>query len=148
LLHGYKEAAMYVQGEVVDGLGGGICQVTSTLYNAAIYSNLEITQRSNHQFIPSYVTASRDATVVYGLIDFQFKNNRDYPIKISCSVSGGIVNFQIFGLRQEDDPQVEISSYKTSTTATAIYSEAYKILKRDGKIIDKVLLSKDVYKQY
>ena len=148
MLHGYKEAAMYVQGEVVDGLGGGICQVTSTLYNAAIYSNLEITQRSNHQFIPSYVTASRDATVVYGLIDFQFKNNRDYPIKISCSVSGGIVNFQIFGLRQEDDPQVEISSYKTSTTATAIYSEAYKILKRDGKIIDKVLLSKDVYKQY
>lgn len=84
---GYREAPIYVSGEVVDGLGGGICQITSTLYNAVVFANLDITQRSNHQFIPSYVTASRDATVVYGSIDFQFKNNRNYPIKITCYVS-------------------------------------------------------------
>lgn len=145
---GYKEAPIYVSGEVVDGLGGGICQITSTLYNAVVYSNLEVTQRSNHQFVPSYVTASRDATVVYGAIDFQFKNNRNYPIKLVCSVSGGIANFQIFGLKQEDDYQVEISSYETGRTATAIYSEAYKILKRDGKVVSKQLLSKDTYKRH
>ena len=145
---GYKEAAIYVQGKVVDGLGGGICQITSTLYNAVVYANLEIVQRSNHQFVPSYVTASRDATVVYGAIDFQFKNNRNYPIKLVCSVSNGIANFQIFGLKQEDDCEVEISSYETGRTSTAIYSEAYKILKRDGKVIGSQLLSKETYKRH
>ena len=95
------------------GFGGGICQITSTLYNAVVYANLEILQRSNHQFIPSYVTASRDATVVYGAIDFQFNNNRNYPIKLISSVSGGIATFQIFGMRQEDDLEVQISSYET-----------------------------------
>ncbi len=145
---GYKEAPIYVSGEVVDGLGGGICQITSTLYNAVVYANLEVTQRSNHQFVPSYVTASRDATVVYGSIDFQFKNNRNYPIKITCSVSGGIAKFQIFGLRQDDDYQVEISSYVTGRTSTAIYSEAYKILKRNGQEVSRQLLSKDTYKRH
>lgn len=145
---GYKEAAIYVEGRVEDGLGGGICQITSTLYNAAVYANLEITQRTNHQFIPSYVTASRDATVVYGAIDFQFKNNRDYPIKLVCSVSGGIANFQIFGMKQENDYEVQISSYETGRTPTAIYSEAYKILKKDGQIVDKQLLCKDTYKRH
>ena len=145
---GYKEAPIYVSGEVVDGLGGGICQITSTLYNAVVYANLEVTQRSNHQFVPSYVTASRDATVVYGSIDFQFKNNRNYPIKITCSVSGGIAQFQIFGLKQDDDYEVEILSYETGRTSTAIYSEAYKILKRNGQEVSRVLLSKDTYKRH
>lgn len=145
---GYKEAPIYVEGRVEDGLGGGICQITSTLYNAVVYANLEITQRTNHQFVPSYVTASRDATVVYGSIDFQFKNNRNYPIKLVCSVSGGVANFQIFGMRQEDDYEVQISSYETGRTPTAIYSEAYKILKRGGQIVDRQLLSKDTYKRH
>ena len=145
---GYKEAPIYVSGEVVDGLGGGICQITSTLYNAVVYANLEIVERTNHQFVPSYVTASRDATVVYGSLDFKFKNNRNYPIKINCSVSGGIANFQIFGLKQDDDYDVEISSYETGRTSTALYSEAYKILKKDGKIVNKQLLSKDTYKRH
>lgn len=145
---GYKEAPIYVSGQVVDGVGGGICQITTTLYNAAVYSNLEIVQRTNHQFVPSYAPASRDATVVYGSIDFQFRNNRNYPIKLVCSVSGGVANFQIFGLKQEDDCEVEISSYITGRTSTAIYSEAYKIIKRDGKEVGRELLSKDVYKRH
>lgn len=145
---GYKEAPIYVSGEVVDGLGGGICQITSTLYNAVILANLDIVERTNHQFVPSYVKASRDATVVYGALDFKFKNNRNYPIKINCSVSGGVASFQIFGLKQDNDYQVEISSYETGRTATAIYSEAYKILKKDGKVISKHLLSRDTYKRH
>ena len=145
---GYKEAPIYVSGEVVDGLGGGICQITSTLYNAVIYANLEIVERSNHQFVPSYVSASRDATVVYGSIDFKFKNNRNYPIKLVCSVSGGVANFQIFGMKTPDDYEVEISSYQTGTTATAIYSEAYKILKKNGQVVSRELLSKDTYKRH
>ncbi len=145
---GYKEAPIYVSGEVVDGLGGGICQITSTLYNAVLYANLEIVERSNHQFVPSYVTASRDATVVYGSIDFKFKNNRDYPIKLVCSVSNGIAKFDIYGLRSDNEYEVEISSYVTGSTSSSTYSEAYKILKQNGQVIRTELLSKDTYKRH
>lgn len=145
---GYKEAPIYVQGKVVDGLGGGICQITSTLYNAVVFANLEIVERTNHQFIPSYVTASRDATVVYGAIDFKFKNNRNYPIKLVCSVSGGIASFQIFGLKGDNEYDVNISSYVTGTTSNSIYSEAYKILSQNGQVVSKELLSRDVYKRH
>ena len=145
---GYKEAPIYVEGQVVDGLGGGICQITSTLYNAVLYANLEIVERSNHQFVPSYVTASRDATVVYGSIDFKFKNNRDYPIKIVCSVSGGIAKFDIYGLRTDNEYEVEISSYVTGSTADSTYSEAYRILKQNGQVVSTELLSKDTYKRH
>ena len=145
---GYKEAPIYVSGEVVDGLGGGICQITSTLYNAVLYANLEIVERSNHQFVPSYVTASRDATVVYGSIDFKFKNNRDYPIKLVCSVSGGIAKFDIYGLRTDNEYEVEISSYVTGSTANSTYSEAYRILKQNGQVVSTELLSKDTYKRH
>ena len=145
---GYKEAPIYVSGEVVDGLGGGICQITSTLYNAVLYANLEIVERSNHQFVPSYVTASRDATVVYGSIDFKFKNNRDYPIKLVCSVFGGIAKFDIYGLRTDNEYEVEISSYVTGSTADSTYSEAYRILKQNGQVVSTELLSKDTYKRH
>ncbi len=145
---GYKEAPIYVSGEVVDGLGGGICQITSTLYNAVLYANLGIVSRSNHQFVPSYVTASRDATVVYGAIDFKFKNTRDYPIKITCGVSNGIATFNIYGLRSDNEYDVEISSRVTGTTANAIYSEAYRILKQNGQVVKSELLSRDTYKRH
>ena len=145
---GYKEAPIYVSGKVVDGVGGGICQITTTLYNAVVYANLEIVERTNHQFVPSYARASRDATVVYGAIDFKFKNNRDYPIKLVCSVANGTANFQIFGLKSENDYEVEISDRVTSTTSSAIYSEAYKILKQNGQVVASELLSRDVYKRH
>ena len=145
---GYKEAPIYVQGRVENGLGGGICQITTTLYNAVLYANLEIVERSNHQFIPSYANASRDATVVYGAIDFKFKNNRDYPIKITCSVANGIANFKILGLKTENDFEVDITSRITGSTQNSIYSEAYKTLKKNGTIISIENISKDVYKRH
>ena len=145
---GYQEAPIYVSGKVVDGVGGGICQITTTLYNAVVYANLDIVERSNHQFVPSYAPASRDATVVYGSIDFKFNNNRNYPIKIMCTVSNGIANFQIYGLRSNNDYEVVISNRVTGTTSNAIYSEAYKILKQNGQVISSTLLSQDVYKRH
>lgn len=145
---GYKEAPIYVNGRVEDGLGGGICQITTTLYNAVLYANLEVIERTNHQFVPSYANASRDATVVYGAIDFKFKNNREYPIKITCSVANGVANFKIFGLKSENDYEVQITSRVTGTTSTAIYSEAYKTLKKNGRVISTERISKDTYKKH
>ena len=98
---GYKNAKIYSNGQVVDGLGGGICQISSTLYNAVLLADLEITERRNHYFKTSYVPAGRDATVVWGSIDFKFKNTRSYPIKIEAKVSSGIAEFKIFGIKYE-----------------------------------------------
>lgn len=145
---GYKNGKVYEGGEVVDGIGGGICQISSTLYNTALMANLQIVERRNHQFVTSYVPAGRDATVVYGAIDFKFKNNREYPIKITCSVSNGIANFKIFGLKSENDYEVQITSRITGTTSNAIYSEAYKTLKKNGNVVSTERISKDTYKRH
>ena len=143
---GYKNGKVYENGEVVDGLGGGICQVSTTLYNAILYANLEIVERRNHQFVPSYAGAGLDATVVYGSIDFQFKNTRSYPIKIQCSVDKGICNFQIYGLKEETEYEVNVWANVISKTKTAIKSKAYRQLKLNGEVVSTELLSSDTYK--
>ena len=145
---GYKEAAMYQNGEVVDGLGGGICQISTTLYNAVLYANLEIVERRNHQFVPSYAKAGRDATVVYGSIDFRFKNTRNYPVKILCTVSGGVAKCQIYGLKENQDYDVEITSRVTETTSTSIKSETYKTVRQNGQVISSERINKDTYKRH
>ena len=105
---GYKNAKIYSGGQVVDGLGGGICQISSTLYNAVLMADLEVTERRNHYFKTSYVPAGRDATVVWGSIDFKFKNTRTYPIKIEAKVSSGIAEFKIHGIKEEKEYDIKI----------------------------------------
>ena len=143
---GYKEAAVYQDGQVVQGLGGGICQISTTLYNAALYANLEIVERRNHQFVPSYIGAGRDATVVYGSQDFKFKNNRNYAIKITCSVEGGVATFNIYGLKEDSDCEVTITSGVTSRGANSLTSATYKTLKRNGQVVSSTTISRDTYK--
>lgn len=145
---GYKEAAMYQNGEVVDGLGGGICQISTTLYNAALYANMEIVERRNHQFVPSYSKAGRDATVVYGSIDFRFKNTRNYPVKILCTVSGGVAKCEIYGLKENPDYDVEITSQVTETTSTSIKSVTYKTVRQNGQVISSERINRDTYKRH
>ena len=165
---GYKEAKVYSNGEVVDGLGGGICQISSTLYNAVVLANLDVTQRRNHQFVTSYLPAGRDATVVYGSQDFKFKNTRKYPIKVEASVANGIAKITIYGIKENPDYEI---SFQTNTISTipfstiyqddaglaagqekvkqkgsnGIVTETYKIVKSNGSVVEKKLLSKDVY---
>lgn len=165
---GYKEAAIYSGGQVVDGLGGGICQISSTLYNAAVQANMEILERSNHQFKTSYVDAGKDATVVYGVIDFRFKNTRKYPVKIVSSVSGGIAEMKIFGVKEEVEYDIKIETeILTSIPFSVKYIEdsslnagvekiqqygsagcksvAYKVCRLNGVVVSKTVLSKDTY---
>ena len=165
---GYKEAKIYASGEVVDGLGGGICQISSTLYNAAVLANLDITQRRNHQFVTSYLPAGRDATVVYGSQDFKFKNSRKYPVKIEMTVANGMAKATIYGIKENPDYEVSIQTSTVSTIpftttyqdddtlpagtekvkqkgANGIVTQTYKIVKQNGNVISKTLLSKDVY---
>ena len=113
---GYKNAKIYSAGQVVDGLGGGICQVSSTLYNAALLANLEITERRNHQFVTSYVEEGRDATVVYGSTDFKFKNTRKYPIRIVATAKNGILTMTIYGIKEENEYTFKFTPKVLATT--------------------------------
>ncbi len=112
---GYTNAKIYENGQVVDGLAGGICQISSTLYNAVLLGNLEVTTRRNHSFTSSYVPAGRDATVVYGVQDFKFKNTRNYPIKIEANVANGIASFKIHGIKEEVEYDIKIIPVTTQT---------------------------------
>ena len=145
---GYKDAATYVDGEVVDGLGGGICQISTTLFNCALLANLKMEELYNHQFVPSYVGAGRDATVVYGTKDFKFSNSRDYAIKITCSVSGGIARFNIYGVKQKPEYDVSISSSITSRTASYIKSVTYRTLRLKGKTVKREKIYNCTYKTH
>ncbi len=98
---GFKEAAIYASGEVVDGIGGGICQVSSTLYMAAIKANMKITERRNHSFYVDYAPKGEDATVVYGSIDFRFVNTSPYPIKIVATSKNNYIRIQLMGTETE-----------------------------------------------
>lgn len=119
---GYKDAKIYADGGVIDGLAGGICQISSTLYNAVLLANLEIVERRNHSFTTSYVAAGRDATVVWGTIDFQFKNSRNYPIKIEASVKNGVAEFKIHGMQEQEEYEISILP---QTTSSIPYSTTY-----------------------
>ena len=165
---GFKEAKAYANGKVVLDVGGGVCQLSSTLYNSALFSNLEIIERRSHYFKTSYLPAGRDATVSWGSVDFKFKNNREYPIKIVAIAQDGVVKVDIYGIKQEDDYDVAIESQETSIIPVeTIYeedksleegeqvtvqngengctSETYKILSKNGVVVSKTLISKDTY---
>ena len=112
---GYQEAIVYVSGNSVSELGGGVCQVASTIYYCAMYADLEIVQRSEHQFIVDYVPGGLDATVYWGSLDFQFKNDTDYPIKVNAYLSGGRCWIELIGTNI-DGKYCEIDSELVSTT--------------------------------
>ncbi len=100
--NGYELAGAYENGTTVEAYGGGVCQVSSTLYNAVLYAELEVTQRSNHSMIVTYVDPARDAAIAGDYKNFKFVNNTDAPIYIEGYVSGKVVYFNIYGEETRD----------------------------------------------
>lgn len=128
--NGYKLAGSYANGTTVETFGGGICQVSTTLYNAVIRAELEVVMRYNHSMIVGYVPPSADAAIAGEYKDFRFKNNYDTPIYIEGYCDGGVITFNIFGHETRDpgrkvsfesqtlsetnpDPQIRFDSSKT-----------------------------------
>ncbi len=102
--NGYMMSTGYQNGQTVEMEGGGACQVSSALYYCAVYANLEIVWRANHAFVVTYVPKGLDATVYYPSLDFQFRNNTPYPIKIVAYAEGGdwgTVTVKILGTKQD-----------------------------------------------
>ncbi len=94
---GYKEAIIFSGGKEIDGIGGGICQVSSTLYNAVLKTSLKVTERHTHSLPVAYVPKGKDATVAYGALDFKFQNNRAYPVTVKAYTNGGSLTVEIWG---------------------------------------------------
>lgn len=94
---GYQEAGTYVGNKVEPGIGGGICQVSTTLYRAAMKANLRSTERTNHSMVVGYAEPGLDATVSYGYLDYKFKNVYDFPIYIKGTAAGKVVTYTIYG---------------------------------------------------
>ncbi|MFT9494771.1 VanW family protein [Anaerosolibacter sp.] len=116
--NGYQEAGIYVNGQVSTGLGGGICQVSTTLYNAVLLFDLEIQERHNHSLTVPYVPLSRDAAVSWGTKDFKFVNNTPYNIFILGEVRGNQVVFELFST--DDNKEVKLISQTISTVPAPI----------------------------
>lgn len=113
---GYQAATVYAgDGTNDEQLGGGICQVASTIYYCTLYANLEVVERTEHMYRVEYIDYGIDATIYWGSLDYKFKNNTDYPIKIEANVSGGYVNITFYGTKT-DDTYVVMEVEQTSTT--------------------------------
>lgn len=128
---GYKEAGAYSNGETVSELGGGICQVSSTLYYAALLADVDIVTRTAHSYVSSYIPMGMDATVSWGGPEFKFKNSTDYPIRIEAEVSDGYVRVKILGT-DERDYYVKMDYEILETRQPEVVYETYKFDNEEG----------------
>jgi vancomycin resistance protein YoaR len=112
--NGFRMAPVIVNGRLEPGMGGGVCQTSSTLYNAVLLSDLKVVERSHHAFPVHYLPAGRDATVAYGDKDFRFQNNTDAPIAVAADGTGGRVLMRIFGKKA---PGREVKIERTNVSS-------------------------------
>jgi len=167
---GFREAPVIVRGELQQGTGGGICQVSSTLYNAALLSDMQILRRSHHAFPVHYVAAGRDATVVDGSIDFRFKNRLDHPVAIDAKVVGRRVAIAVFG-HPDDKRSVDLVRSGISGIPAGMNTKSdarlprgrrivekraksgrrvtlTRIVKKDGEVVRREVVSRDYYRPF
>lgn len=119
---GFKPAIVFAGGEMVDGIGGGICQVSSTIYLATLRADLEVTERAVHAYTVDYVPLGQDATVQWGYLDYRFVNNTAYPVRVSAVMQDGTLTVRLYGTKTDPNRRVEV---ETVTTHTYPYSTEY-----------------------
>ena len=168
--NGYKTAAAYENGQVVDSIGGGVCQIATTLYDAALQAEMEIVQRQNHSMIVTYVKPSMDAAIAGTYKDIKIKNNYSTPVYIEGYTSGKKLIFTIYGKdTRPSGRQVEYVSETVGTTNpgepqmitdnslapgakvkvqsahTGYRSRLWKVVTVDGVEQERTLLNEDTY---
>jgi vancomycin resistance protein YoaR len=166
---GYASAGAYVGGKTVQEIGGGICQVSSTIYDCVLHADLEVVSRSNHMFVVTYLPYGNDATVNWGTIDFKFKNNTEYPIRIESVTDGRDLTVKLYGTKTDDgyiktdyvtisttgydtvemeDPSVEPGATKVDTSGHGgVVVETYKYYyDAAGNLLNKTFVSKSSYR--
>ncbi|TYQ14793.1 UNVERIFIED_CONTAM: vancomycin resistance protein YoaR [Acetivibrio alkalicellulosi] len=169
--NGYQSANIYVNGQIIPGVGGGICQVSSTLYNAVLFGNLETVYRMNHMFTVGYVPYGQDAAVSFNELDFKFKNNTNWPIKIEATVTNNTVTYKIIGTNETPEKTIEIQNVQISSTPAPVKHiddpnmeegksvvvqsgkpgyviDTYKIIKINGVETERIRLHRSTYRPY
>lgn len=170
--NGYKMAGSYLNGVVVDSLGGGICQVSTTLYNAVIRAELDVTERHNHGMTVSYVPVSQDAAIAESSgMDMRFVNNTDYPVYVEGVITEDReIRFNIYGketrpegrsldfetnILETIEPEGErvvgssdkpVGFYSTQGVHVGYKAELIKIVKQDGKEVSREVINRSTYK--
>ena len=169
--NGYKPAPTILNGKFIDEYGGGVCQISSTLYNAALYSELEIVERQNHSLKVGYLDYGYDATLAGDYIDLKFKNTTNYPIYIKTSFTDNEFKVSIYGYDErpknreiklqnalidviEPSPKIiketnELTEGQEKIVVKALKGYKYKLYKliyEDGKLKEKVLVNSSYYK--
>ncbi len=165
---GYEPAPSFEMGEIVDSYGGGLCQVSTTLYRAVLEAELEVTERYAHSRTISYVDPSMDAAVAEGLKDLKFVNNTDYPIYIQGYISNGTVVFNIYGCETRDagrsldfisevlsyleintyyelDPDLDVGYYQVQAGYDGLTAQAVKIVYQDGVEVSREIINTSYY---
>lgn len=165
---GFRIANVYVGNTVQPGVGGGICQVSSTMYNAVVFADLEVTERRNHTLPVDYVPMGRDATVSYGTTDFKFKNTTSMPVEIIALSEGRINTIIIKGTDEHPEREIKITTSSTGTYPPKVVQKndpelpegeikveskgtngssyvAYKVVYENGVEVSSTLLSKSRY---
>lgn len=163
---GYREAPVIIKNELVPGIGGGICQVSSTLYNAVLLAAMDPVERSNHSLPSAYVGLGRDATVAYGSIDFKFRNTRPEPVMLGTRIHGNELTIAIFGTRRDEkveitttveeeipfpvlfkeDPSLKPGESKLKQEGKPGYKVTVRrVIRRAGRIVREEILSRDTY---
>lgn len=164
---GYKLAGVLVRGRLDEGIGGGICQVSTTLYNAALLAGLKITERKNHSSRVPYVAVGLDCAVSYGQLDLIFENTASHPIALATAVGGGTIEFKILGVkvpgrvitiersRQQSwsrgveykhDPSLPFGRVVViDKGATAHRVSTWRVIRQDGKVVKREPLGESYY---
>ncbi|MDF2944914.1 MAG: hypothetical protein K0S01_3772 [Herbinix sp.] len=169
--NGYYVAGAYLQGKIIDSVGGGACQVTTTLYNAILASELEVVERQPHSMTISYVDLSRDAAIAGTYKDFKFKNNTDVPILVEATTVGRRITFKIWGNETRDTKnrkvkyvtvvlsetpppadvitkdKTQLTTYKkvTQSAHTGYKAELYKVVYENDVEVSRTLVNKSSY---
>ena len=168
--NGYRTAAAYENGQVVDSIGGGVCQISTTLYNASLEAEVEIVQRQNHSMIVTYVKPSRDAAIAGTYKDLKIKNNYGTPIYVEGYTEGKKLTFTIYGKETRPanrkvefvsetigstspgEPQLIVDNslapgaqVKVQSSHTGLKSRLWKVVTVDGVEQERTLLNKDTY---
>ena len=167
---GFRMAPVIVRGRMEPGMGGGICQVSSTLYNAALLADLGVVRRQHHAFPVHYLPAGRDATVVYGAIDLKLKNTSDTAVGIIADGSNGKVKVRFFGTPK---PGRTISIERTAVSSWAAPVQTvsdptlpagktvvrdsgraghrvtvWRVVRENGRVVRREMISRDVYRAF
>jgi len=150
--NGYKEALIVYKNEYIDGIGGGVCQTTTTLYNSVLLSKLKVLERTHHSLPSLYVGLGQDATISGDYIDFKFQNDKDFPVCISTEVDNNKIIIRILG-KKENDFTVKLVSkvvekYEPGVAEIEIDNKlafGEKVVERKARVGFRVILYRETY---